>query len=139
MKKAIMIIFALFIVVQFIRPTRQNAKVVENLQLKAKPEVMKVLKTSCYDCHSDQTVWPWYSQIAPFSWTIASHVEDGRASLNFSKWESYDENKKKKELKSIYKKVYAAMPLSSYTWIHKDAKLTKEQIKMIRDWTGVRR
>ncbi|RXJ99089.1 cytochrome C [Arcobacter sp. CECT 8986] len=139
MKRTLLIIVGLFIAIQFIRPTQQNAKVIDELQLKAEPKVMKVLKTSCYDCHSDNTVWPWYSQIAPFSWTITEHVVDGRAAVNFSKWETYSQEKKQKELRSIYKKVYASMPLSSYTWIHKDAILTKEQIKMIRDWTGVRR
>ncbi|AXX91528.1 cytochrome C [Malaciobacter molluscorum LMG 25693] len=139
MKKTLLIIVGLFIAIQFIKPTQQNAKVIDDLQLKARPEVMKILKTSCYDCHSDNTIWPWYSKIAPFSWTITAHVVDGREAVNFSIWETYSKEKKQKELKSIYKKVYASMPLKSYVWIHKDAILTKDQIKTIRDWTGVRR
>lgn len=139
MKKALLIFFLVFVAMQFIRPTQQNAKVVNELEIEAKPEIMKIFKTSCYDCHSNKTKWPWYSQVAPFSWIISSHVEDGRKALNFNLWKEYDEQKQKDKLKAIYKKIYAAMPLKSYTRFHDEAKLTKEQRKMIRDWTGVRR
>ncbi|MBD3829966.1 MAG: heme-binding domain-containing protein, partial [Arcobacter sp.] len=94
--------------------------------------------TACYDCHSNETVYPWYSNIAPFSWVVSNHINEGRKALNFSTWENYSDEEKKEHLKDIYRTVYASMPLQSYLWIHDDAILTKEQRTMIRDWTGVR-
>lgn len=139
MKRTLLIFLGLFIAMQFIRPTQQNTTTVKNLELHAKPQVQELFKTSCYDCHSNSTVWPWYSQVAPFSWIISSHVKNGRKALNFSTWNSYDEEKKKDKLKSIYKKIYASMPMASYVSLHEEAKLTKQQREMIRDWTNVRR
>ena len=97
---------------------------------------MAVFKRSCYDCHSNQVVVPWYSSIAPGSFYIEKHVDLGRKWLNFSEWENYTEKEKDDKLKGIFRTVYAAMPLSSYLLLHKEAKLSKEEIKMIRDWTG---
>lgn len=139
MKKALLIFFVIFVVMQFIRPEQKNTKIVKELEIVAKPEVMNLFKTSCYDCHSNKTNWPWYSQVAPFSWVITSHVNDGRSALNFTQWNNYDKQKQEEKLRSIYKKVYAAMPLKSYTSFHEEADLTKEQREMIRNWTGVRR
>ena len=138
MKKALLIFWGLFIVMQFIRPTQENTITQENLEIQAKPEIKQMFKTSCYDCHSNSATWPWYSQIAPFSWIITSHVDNGRKALNFSTWNSYDEEKKQDKLRSIYKKVYAAMPLESYTAFHEDAKLSKEQRETIREWAQAR-
>ncbi|NPA82102.1 MAG: heme-binding domain-containing protein, partial [Epsilonproteobacteria bacterium] len=99
-------------------------------------EVKALFKRSCYDCHSYETKWPWYSKIAPASWFIAKHVHDGRAWLNFSIWEKYDD-KKKRELKNkIFRSVAFAMPLPMYLWVHKDAKLTEEEKDKIRYWAS---
>ena len=124
---------------QFIRTEQFNIATAKELEIKAPLEVMNVFKTSCYDCHSNNVVWPSYSQIAPFSWIISSHVKNGRKALNFSLWEDYTEEEKKVELKEIYRTVYASMPLQSYIFLHEDADLTKKQRLMIRDWTGVRK
>ena len=139
MKKALLIFLIIFVVMQFIRPEQKNTKIVKELEIVAKPEVMKLFKTSCYDCHSNKTNWPWYSQVAPFSWVITSHINEGRNALNFTQWNNYDKQKQEEKLRSIYKKVYAAMPLKSYIAFHEEADLTKEQREMIRNWTGVRR
>ncbi|MBS9782615.1 MAG: heme-binding domain-containing protein [Arcobacter sp.] len=139
MKKVLLIVFACFIAIQFIRIDKISPKVDKNLEIEANKEVMDIFKKACYDCHSDEVVYPWYSNIAPFSWTIAGHISDGRKALNFSKWEKYTSEEKEKKLKDIYRTVYAAMPLQSYIWLHSEADLSKEQRKMIRNWTGVRK
>ncbi len=123
---------------QFIQTDKTNPKVDKNIEIKASEEVMKIFKTACYDCHSNETVYPWYSNIAPFSWVVSNHINEGRKALNFSTWENYSDEEKKEHLKDIYRTVYASMPLQSYLWIHDDAILTKEQRTLIRDWTGVR-
>ncbi|MFY9075441.1 cytochrome C [Malaciobacter mytili] len=139
MKRTLLIFLIVFVVMQFIRPTQQNAKTTKELEIVASSEVMQIFQTSCYDCHSNSTTWPWYSQVAPFSWVIASHVENGRTALNFSTWQEYPKEKQEEKLKSIYKKIYASMPLESYTAFHKEAQLSKEQREFIREWTGVRK
>ena len=138
MKRALLILFIIFVVMQFIRPNKENFVVQKDLEIKANEEVMTMLKTSCFDCHSNETVWPWYSQIAPFSWVISTHVNNGRKALNFSTWENYTPEQKEEKTKALFRTAYASMPLQSYLYIHKNANLTKEQRKIIRDWTGVK-
>ncbi|OCL83007.1 MULTISPECIES: heme-binding domain-containing protein [Arcobacteraceae] len=138
MIRAIIIIIVIFGLMQFIRP--EKVEYIENSkkELKTDLETMQVLKQACYDCHSNSINYPWYSHIAPFSWVIANHTNEGVKALNFSLWEDYTASEKSDKLKSIYRTVYASMPLPSYMWAHKDAQLTKEQREKIRDWTGVR-
>lgn len=136
MKKTLYIILAIFIGLQFI-PAKINSPITDkNLEIKVSPEIMTVFKRSCYDCHSNEVVIPWYQSVAPASFFVKRHVDLGRKWLNFSTWEEYTEEEKDKKLKGIFRTVYAAMPLASYISLHKEAKLTKEEIKLIRDWTG---
>nr|WP_233750417.1 heme-binding domain-containing protein [Halarcobacter anaerophilus] len=81
---------------QFIQIDKTNEKTDKNLEIKAPENIMTMLKTSCYDCHSNEVKWPWYSNIAPFSWMINRHVKDGRKALNFSTWENYTKEEKTK-------------------------------------------
>ena len=138
MKRALFIFLIIFIVMQFIRPDRTNIAVEKSMEIQTPVEVTQIFQSACYDCHSNETRWPWYSEISPFAWVISNHVTQGRKALNFSIWENYSEEEKKEHLKDIYRTVYASMPLQSYLWIHDDAILTKEQRTLIRDWTGVR-
>lgn len=136
MRKFLYIIIAIFIVLQFIPSKIDNPKTNKNLEIKATPEIMSIFKHSCYDCHSNQVQIPWYQAISPASFFIKRHVDLGRKWLNFSIWENYTQKDKDKKLKGIYRTVYAAMPLASYVTLHKEAKLSKEEIKLIREWTG---
>lgn len=136
LKKTLYIIFCLFILIQFIPSNITNPKVDPSLEIKAPEEIMAIFKRSCYDCHSYNTNLPWYNSIAPASFMIKNHVDLGRKWLNFSTWENYSEQQKDKKLEGIFRTVYAAMPLASYVSMHKETKLTKEEIKKIRDWTG---
>jgi hypothetical protein len=136
MKNFFLIILGIFILLQFI-PSKVSTKP-ENrdLEIKVSPQIMAIFKKSCYDCHSNQIIIPWYGKIAPISLFIKGHIELGRKWLNFSEWEKYTEIEKEKKLKGIFRTVYRAMPLESYLVTHKDAKLTKDEIQLIRDWTG---
>ena len=138
MKRVLIAFLIIFGLMQVIQVDKENFPIDKNKELKAPQEIMTMLQTSCYDCHSNQTNYPWYSNIAPLSWVISTHVKDGRQAVNYSNWEDYTPEEKKKKLEATYRTVYAVMPLSSYLWFHSEADLTKEQRKQIREWTGVR-
>ena len=139
MKRTLLILFIIFILMQFIQTNKENIAQEKNLEMKVDNiEVYNILKTACYDCHSNETVWPWYSKIAPFSWVVSNHVTEGKKALNFSTWENYNQEEKEEKIKDIYRTAYASMPLPSYIFAHENADLTKEQRSLIRNWTGVR-
>ncbi len=139
MKRALLIIFLILIIMQFFQVDKENKEIDTTLEIKAPDNIMTMLKNACYDCHSNQTKWPWYSNIAPFSWAINTHVKDGRKALNFSTWEEYSLEEKNKKMKEVFRTAYASMPLSSYIRFHEEADLTREQRIQIRDWTGVKK
>jgi len=103
-------------------------------EIKAPKEVMAILKRSCYDCHSNHTKMPWYGNISPVSIMVHSNIKNGRAWMNFSIWNRYDEAKKQKFYKGIYKAVMINMPPPEYLLIHKNAKLSKKDIKVLQEW-----
>ena len=91
-----------------------------------------MLKSSCYDCHSNHTKYPWYNNVTPVSWWIASHISEVKEELNFSEWENYTLKKKKHKLKEIIEETgEGEMPLRSYLWTHVEANY--QRIKLI-DW-----
>lgn len=98
-------------------------------------EVAGMLKTSCYDCHSNETVYPWYSNVAPFSWLVAKDVREAREELNFSTWLEYDMMEKLEKLDDISIEVKEGeMPMGIYTAIHTSAKLDEAQRQLIVEW-----
>ena len=102
----------------------------------ASEEVMVILKTSCYDCHSNQANLPWYSKIAPVSWLLAHDMNEGRKELNFSEWGTYPKRRLLKKLEEIGEEVEEEeMPLPIYTVMHGDANLSADQRKLLVDWT----
>lgn len=124
---------------QFVRPDRTNPPVDPSASLlrHAPPQVSSVLEHSCRDCHSNETSWPWYSGIAPMSWGVASHVRAGRDAFNFSEWSSYDEDDQDKYLAAMCNLTKRRrMPLPSYLLIHRDARLTDEEIAAICTWSA---
>ena len=135
-KKLLLILVLLFISFQFIQVDKLNPKYDKKDEIKAPKEVMAVFKRACWDCHSNDTVWPWYSKVAPMSWSIARHVKHGRAYVNFSIWETYTPEQKDKKLEEIYRTMYAAMPPENYVQFHDEASVTQEDRKLIREWTG---
>ncbi len=134
-KKIILWTIIVLIAIQFIRPKRTNPPVNQSIALHAPQDIQTILKKSCYDCHSNETKWPWYSNIAPISWSVISHVNNGRKALNFSNWTKIPNEIKTKRLKRAIKTTKnGMMPLSTYLWIHKNAILTKEEKKQIETW-----
>ncbi len=136
MKSVLIFIVVLLVAIQFIPAKVVNPKSDASLEIKAPKDVMKILKKSCYDCHSNEVKLPWYASIAPASFFIKRHVSLGREWVNFSIWNSYTAKQKDKKLEQIFRSVYHAMPLPDYLKLHKDARLTQKQKNIIRNWTG---
>lgn len=139
--KITLIILAIgFIAIQFYRPARTNFPVVEAETLEASTQVPEnvqaILKRSCNDCHTNQTDWIWYSNIAPISWGMVDHVDEGRKELNFSKWATFNKDRKLRKLDEICAEVESGeMPHYQYLWLHWDAKPSAEDKKILCDWT----
>ena len=139
LKIAAIVIVAALIVVQFIRPDFTNPPVNEAETLEASVQVPEniraVMKRSCSDCHTNTTVYPWYSQISPVSWWLKNHIDEGRRELNFSVWATYQPKRKAKKLEEVCEQINEKeMPLPSYTWVHRDAILSAEESKVLCDW-----
>jgi len=124
---------------QFYRPEKNQAQGNHTAQFLTETnppqEVKIVLEQTCYDCHSNNTEYPWYNNIAPVSYWLADHVKDGKKHLNFSDWKSYSVKKKDHKLEEVAEMVEdGEMPLSEYTWTHEEAKLTEEQRNDVIAW-----
>lgn len=138
-KKILLAIVGVFIVIQFIRPARNVSKQVlptDITKLYAVPDsVQHVLKLACYDCHSNNTYYPWYVNIQPFGWLLAKHIKDGKAELNFSDFGSYPPRKQRNKLQGIANSVRDDdMPIASYTMMHPSARLSSTQKALLMDW-----
>lgn len=140
MKKKILLgLVAIVVILQFFRIEKTNPAVIAENDFitvhQPNEEVATLLKSACYDCHSYETNYPWYSNIAPISWWLADHIEEGREHLNFSEWGTYSEKKSKHKLHECEEEVEEGeMPLDSYTWTHSEAKLSDEQREMLEDY-----
>jgi hypothetical protein len=138
-KIAGLVLAGVFIILQFFQPEKNNSGLGEfNILAKeAIPEnVSTMLQHSCFDCHSNQTRYPWYDRIAPVSWMVANHIREGKKQLNFSEWGSKDLTEKLGFLGEIQEEVKSgAMPMPAYTLIHRDAKLSREQKEELVRWT----
>jgi hypothetical protein len=137
MKRALRVVLLLlagvFVVIQFFQPDRSNPPV--RAEIAAPPEVKAVLRRACYDCHSNETVWPWYSYVNPMGWLVGGHVPEGRAHLNFSEWETLETQKRyhmKQEILEVLED--GSMPLPSYLLLHGDAELSAEDKAVLRRW-----
>lgn len=131
------ILIFLFVLSQFIPSyEKSNPSADENLEIKAPKDVMAIFKRSCYDCHSYKTNWPWYADVAPMKWVVRRDVIQGRKALNFSEWQNYDEEKKRKLKRAIYRSINLAMPLPQYLWLNPEAKLSEENKRVIRNWAS---
>lgn len=134
--KTIKIIVLVFLVVlvgiQFVPTNRNQSEVVPKsdfmLVNNVPKDVQDKLKVSCYDCHSNNTAYPWYNKIQPAAWFLEDHIKEGKDELNFNEWGEYSDRRKNSKLRSIISQIEDdEMPLDSYTFIHGDAKLSKEE------------
>ena len=136
--------FGLVVGAQLIRPARTNPPVDRSRTLEAvvfvPPQVESILQRACNDCHSDLTRWPWYSNLAPVSWLVIDHVEEGRRHVNFSEWlrrDTKDPGQYSRErFQAICRQMETgAMPLTSYLLLHRAAKVSHSDIEAICQWT----
>lgn len=138
LKRAAWLGLAGLVVAQVVRIDRTNPAVEQDIG--APPQIDVVLRRACYDCHSNETVWPWYSNVAPVSWLLARDVREGRRELNFSTWNAYDAKKKAKKLKeSADEAAEGEMPPWFYVAAHRDAALSEIDVARLRAWTAEER
>ena len=121
---------------QFVRPAMTNPPIEPSHTIQASlpqaSELVRVVSRSCRDCHSNSTVWPWYTDVAPVSWLIAHDVTEGRQAVNFSEWAAYGSSKQAEYLKDACEEAKdGEMPPRTYTWMHRDAKLTTQDVEAI--------
>jgi len=135
MKKALIIIVVLLVAIQFIPSNKTNPPV--TAEIDAPTGVMAVFKRACYDCHSNETVWPWYSRIVPVSLLIEDDVNEGRSHFNFSEWGDLSRKKKAKIKEEIWEMIEKGkMPLGKYIFLHPEAELSTKDKHIIQNWVG---
>lgn len=130
---------AVFVVMQFFNPPRTNPPVPPGGDIAATnpppPQVLAMLHGACYDCHSDETKWPWYSHVAPVSWLIASDVNHGREHVNFSEWPHDHPDWAARRLGNVSDELYyKEMPPVQYKLMHPAARLTEAQSQELENW-----
>ena len=139
LKKTALALLVLLLAMQFFRPEK-NIDSSDHMALfmtETYPpkKVKEVLAHSCTDCHSDHTDYPWYNAVAPVSYWLAHHIDEGKEELNFSEWASYNRDKKAHKMEAVAEMIEKGeMPLKEYTWAHAKARLTDEQKKAVISW-----
>lgn len=147
LRRILTILFVVFIGIQFIQPGKNNQGMDMTNDIASvvtvPDSVHAVLKVACYDCHSNFTNYPWYSNIQPIGWWLKDHVDEGKTKLNFQEFALVKANERYKtaalrqdhKLEEVIETVEnGEMPMDSYTWIHKEAKLSEVQKRLIIDW-----
>ena len=129
------------VVIQFFRPTRNQAAAPSDNDINRKytvPEnVSAILQRSCYDCHSNTTVYPWYANVQPVAWWLDNHIRNGKRKLNFSEFLGYPLKRQDHKLEELIEMIdEREMPLKSYLLIHRTAKLSADQVKLLKDWAN---
>lgn len=126
-----------FVLLQLTNPAHINPPVKQDLiaSITPPPKIAGMLHAACYDCHSNETKWPWYSYIAPVSWLVVKDVNDGRDALNFSDWPSANPERAARRLSNMSEEIgYDEMPPKKYTSIHAEARFTESERKELIDW-----
>ena len=136
-KKLVIGVGAAFVLAQVVPVGRTNPPV--ESEVPAPANVREILKRSCYDCHSNETVWPKYAYVAPASWLVAFDVRRGRNHMNFSTWNRYSPTEQAKHLEEVWEQVSEGeMPLSTYLPLHPEARLTDPDKAALKAWTETR-
>jgi hypothetical protein len=129
------IVAGLLALAQAVPVERRNPPVVG--EVPASAEVRVLLRRACYDCHSNETVWPWYARVAPMSWLVAHDVTDGRDSVNFSAWTAYGPARRAKLLRESADEIAEGeMPPWYYRLVHPEARLTRDELATLRAWAS---
>ncbi len=138
-KKILVGLLVLFIVIQFIRPARNTAtghmpKDISTL-ISTPDSVRSLLQNACYDCHSNITRYPWYTNVQPMGWLMAKHIREGKEELNFSEFGGYSPRRQVSKLTGIANSITEnTMPLQSYLWMHRSARLSTAEKMLIKNW-----
>jgi hypothetical protein len=131
---SLLILLALFVMIQFVPVAKTNPPVTG--EIVAPADVKAVFRKSCYDCHSNETVYPWYNRVAPVSWLLASDVTSGRKQLNFSTWQQMPQDRQNRKRKKIWKEVGSGdMPLWFYVPLHPAAKMSDSDKAIVKAWS----
>jgi hypothetical protein len=126
-------LFAAFLAAQLVPVSRTNPPI--ETEAPAPPEIRAVLRRACYDCHSNETVWPWYSHVAPVSWLVADDVNHGRSHLNFSTWNRLTPDEQASTLREAWEQIDGGnMPLWYYLPLHSAARLSEADKELLRGW-----
>lgn len=139
-KKILIGLLVILVLIQFIRPAKNEGSGIavndiSTVYTDMPIEVQTLLQKKCYDCHSHSTKYPWYANIQPVAWWLADHVEEGKEHLNFSEFKTYNPKKAAHKLEEVVEEVSEGeMPLKSYTFIHRDAVVTAEELALLRNW-----
>jgi hypothetical protein len=141
LRYALLFLLFAFVVIQFIaRPEKISEPVSDTditLALNVDQKISIMLKSACYDCHSNQPRYPWYASVAPISWKINEHIKEGRDELNFSLWSTFSAKKRDHKLEELIEMIEEReMPLPNYVTLHKEADLTDEQIASLVAWAN---
>ena len=129
----VLAVVVVFLAIQLVPVDRSTRPV--TAEVPAPPEARAVLRRACYDCHSNETVWPWYSRVAPVSWLLARDVRKGRDELNFSTWDRYSTKEQVKKVKESWEQAAEGeMPPWFYLPVHRDAVLSAEDKVVLREW-----
>ena len=143
-RRILLIIVIILIAIQFIRPAKNQSTDVLTSDISnvytVPQNVSAILKKACNDCHSNNTVYPWYAQIQPVAWWLNHHIEEGKEELNFNEFSAYAIPRQYHKLEEVVEQVKEGeMPIWSYTLIHADAKLTDEEKQTLINWAqGIR-
>lgn len=142
MKQKILLgLLVVLVLIQFIRIDKTNPESIpakDFIAVENPPaNIAAIMKNACYDCHSHHTAYPWYTNVAPISLMIRSHIRGGRQQVNFSTWADYDTKKKNHKIQEMIESIETSyMPMKSYTWLHPEAKLSADDRKVLVDWLG---
>ena len=127
------------VIIQFISIDKTNPEVIVDqdfINITNPPaKVASMLRNACYDCHSHESVYPWYTNVQPVAWWIKGHIKGGKQHLNYSEWGTYTEDKKSHKIEESIEEIEANhMPLKSYTWTHSDAQLSHRDREELIQW-----
>jgi hypothetical protein len=139
MKKAFYYFLIVLVIIQFFRPAKNSSSLLSGNDITRRypvpDSVLAVLKRSCYDCHSNNTAYPWYNRVQPVAWWLQYHVNHGKHALNFSEFGAYTATRQVHALKAISEEIKQdGMPLDSYLWIHKNAILDSTEKAVVIRW-----
>lgn len=138
-KNILLGLLGVLVVIQFFRIDKTNPPVEPGqdfLNLAAPPaELGTLIRNACYDCHSNETKYPWYTNVQPVAWWVKDHIDEGREELNFSEWGTYNAKKRAHKMEEAVEETKEGeMPLSSYTWVHANSRLSDAQRQELAAW-----